>query len=500
MDCSPAIVRPRKVRMPATAAVFTLLVLSASTGPAWSQGGDGQPDPHRSESIGAPDDADRAATSETTEHKPARAKPSRFGFGTYGRVGLGTGLRGGSPEGVQIVAHGARIVQAPYMELDTYYRTSTESGVDVRTVATIAFDDKLFHYSGIADAVPTLRNLFAEAQATEALSLWVGSRMYRGDQIYLLDFWPLDDLNTVGGGLRWAKNKIDVAFHAGANRLQDPFQYQEDTVPGPGIDEETIVYLDRQRMVTSLKGSYFLRNDPDGLGMKVKGNFEVHGITSGERLLPDNSVQELPADSGVSIGAEFAAWGYGRGNTHANLFVRYSTGLAAFDELATPTGFARDRTLTGATSFFLGFSQNYELARAAVQAAGYLRYFKDADPSEADTDDGWEYIINARPHYSVLKTVQVALDLSYQVRFPQGINPTLGYASDPAILQVAPMVIYSPFGNGSYMRPHFRLLYRIANLNEGARGQYPMDDPRFDRANTHFLGVQAEWWFNSTYR
>ena len=28
------------------------------------------------------------------------------------------------------------------------------------------------------------------------MGIWAGSRMYRGDDIYLLDFWPLDNLNT----------------------------------------------------------------------------------------------------------------------------------------------------------------------------------------------------------------------------------------------------------------------------------------------------------------
>ncbi len=44
--------------------------------------------------------------------------------------------------------------------------------------------------------------------------------MYRGDDIYLLDFWPLDNLNTLGGGLAYTfLDDLDVKLHAGVNQL-----------------------------------------------------------------------------------------------------------------------------------------------------------------------------------------------------------------------------------------------------------------------------------------
>ena len=50
-------------------------------------------------------------------------------------------------------------------------------------------------------------------------------------------------------------------------------------------------------------------------------------------------------------------------------------------------------------------------------------------------------------------------------------------------------------------RPQLRLVYRAAHLNEAARDEFVPDDPRQGREWTHFLGFQAEWWFNSsTYR
>ena len=63
------------------------------------------------------------------------------------------------------------------------------------------------------------------------------------------------------------------------------------------------------------------------------------------------------------------------------------------------------------------------------------------------------------------------------------------------------MLVYSPMGPSSYDRPQLRLLYRAAHFNDAALASFVPDDPRRDHTWTHFLGVQAEWWFNSsTYR
>ena len=148
-----------------------------------------------------------------------------FRFGSYGRVLAGTDLRGGKPAAANVVAHGPRIVEPSYLELDFSYGFDTPSGKRLRPVITLAFDGTLFHDTGDFDAQPALRNLFLEGQLTREVTGWVGSRMYRGDDIYLFDYWPLDDLNTVGGGLVYTAKSLELAAHVGVNRLNDPFQY-----------------------------------------------------------------------------------------------------------------------------------------------------------------------------------------------------------------------------------------------------------------------------------
>jgi maltoporin len=69
------------------------------------------------------------------------------------------------------------------------------------------------------------------------------------------------------------------------------------------------------------------------------------------------------------------------------------------------------------------------------------------------------------------------------------------------VFQIGPMLVYSPLGPSAYDRPQLRLVYRAAHYNQAALDSFVPDDPRGDHAWVHFLGFQAEWWFNSsTYR
>jgi hypothetical protein len=448
---------------------------------------------------------------------PSAPDPDRgFRFGSYGRVIAGTDLRGGKPAATNVVAHGPRIVEPSYLELDLSYGLETRRGLKIRPVITLAFDGTLFHDTGEFDARPALRNLFLEAQASQHLVAWAGSRMYRGDDIYLLDYWPLDDQNTVGAGLIYRKpftrhvrdykleDVLELAMHAGINRLNHPFQFQEIEVANPEQGATTVVQLNRQRMIASASASYLLARPANDVSTKLKVHGEVHGLPSGTRKRDDGTLEALPSDTGYLLGAELSFFGWsftGFQHRHLNLYLRYAKGLAAFDELAPPTSFGPDLETNRASELTFGASGNWETSFGNVMLGALSRRFIDADESTVDPDDGWEYAIDVRPLARVLPDVFVGAELSYQARFPHGLNVNTLRAEDPAIAQIAPMLVYSPMGPSSYDRPQLRLVYRAAHLNEGALDQYVPDDPRHEHAWVHFLGVEAEWWFNSeTYR
>jgi maltoporin len=429
-----------------------------------------------------------------------------FRFGSYGRVLAGTDLRGGRPEPVHVVAHGPRIVEQTYLELDFQYLIRLDEDNHVRTVATLAFGDRLFHDTGEFDAQPALRNLFAEMMwgpPDNRTEVWVGSRMYRGDDIYLFDYWPLDDQNTVGGGVARRTSLTEWAAHAGVNRLLDDYQFQERDIADPELGATTITQLDRQRMIGSASVTYFLDMLPRDLTGKIKVHGEVQGLPSGTRLREgDETPEALPADWGTTFGAQLGVWEAKDGQTHrrhVNLFARWSKGLAAFDELAPPFGFDRElKTFPKASEIVFGLGANWDDTWGHVLFGANARRFVDADVNVRDVDDGWEYAVDVRPMLKVRERLMAGVDLAYEARFPRGLMPSTQLAADPGVVSIAPMLVLAPVGTSAYDRPQLRLVYRAARQNEGAQALYAEDDPRRSRTWMHFLGVQAEWWFNST--
>lgn len=208
-----------------------------------------------------PEVSDTAAASAENpaqaENKDEKKDDGRgFVFGSYGRVQPATDLRGGSPKWVNIVGHGSRLEQSSYVELDFAYlfKKIGDNGPLFDFVSTLAFSESLFHDNGKWIALNTVRNLFVRAENVfwKPLGFWVGSRMYRGDDIYLLDFWPLDDDNIYGGGVTLHFDNWGLEYYFGFNRLEVDWQYQSQEVVSDTFGSESITWMDRQRIVTGL--------------------------------------------------------------------------------------------------------------------------------------------------------------------------------------------------------------------------------------------------------
>lgn len=436
-----------------------------------------------------------------------------FRFGSYGRIIAGTDLRGGKPEKILVGNVGPRIVEDSYLELDMSYGFVTPRGAKLRPVITLAFDGTLFHDTGEFDAHPALRNLFLDATITPEITLWAGSRMYRGDDIYLFDYWPLDNQNTVGAGAFYQNHRgLELAVHAGTNRLLDPFQYQQIQVPNPVQGSTVVTQLNRQRMIASATAAYLMLRPPEQMSVKLKLHAQIHELPSGTRATGCDATgancdgfQSLPADSGYLVGAEASFFGMAPSalgfRRHLNVFVRYAKGLAAFDELSPPTSFGPDLRTTNASELSFAASGNWDASYGNMMIGAISRRWTDASGNASDPANGWEYALDARPLARLAPDWFAGADLSYQARFPDGLNPVTLRAEDPAVWQVAPMVVYSPLGPSAYDRPQLRFVMDIAHLNQGALDNYVPDDPRHGHSVVYFLGVQAEWWFNSsTYR
>ena len=447
-----------------------------------------------SQDAGDPYSEGAAPLTETTDESPSL----EFEFGSYGRIVGAGNLRGGSGKQLNVVSFGPRLEESPYVELD-FGTSYTDDSIAMDTVMTLALTDALFHLDGDFDGAVALRNAYVNVHdfGVDGLSMWAGSRMYRGDDVYLLDFWPLDELNTVGGGLRFdnEESQTTIAVHGGVNQLRNDFQYQEETVAGPSFETEQLIRMDRVRGIGSLRIEQRALDVADSFSAKLVLWAEYQGLGEGVFENEDDVLIELPADRGFTIGGQIGAWGFGT-NAFANVFVRHSRGLAAYDELAVPTGLDLDRSATDARLTRLAVSGNYEIGRFGATLGGYVQWFQDADGISNDPDDYLEGVIAVRPLIFVTDHFHQAFEYSYQRRIPEGLSARTDTYLEPAISKIAVMPTLS-LERAVYARPQIRLIYSASLLNGGARDQFPVGDVRHDESVHHFLGVGAEWWFNS---
>jgi maltoporin len=431
---------------------------------------------------------------------PRSAAGGRFEFGSYGRVQVASDLRGGTGQPANVVSHGTRIDEDSYAELELRREDDFAHGIHTKVVATLALFAPFFHFNGQETQSLAVRNLYAQAQYGQ-LTMWVGSRMYRGDDIYLLDWWPLDNQNTYGGGLGWQfDDKNSVAIHAGMTRLDDPtYQYQQIQVVAPfGSAVTNVTTLDRPRIVETAKYTHLIIPRGQTAGVKLIAYGEGHEISAGTTTdTVNNTQQALPSDWGFMVGGE-AAFFTGKRDTFLQVFVRHARGLAAYDPLATPTTFGQDKTTQGANETLLAIGGNYEKDWFGLLVGGYVRFFRDASAAETSLQKYDEGTAVLRPQIFIGDHWGVAVEGSFQER---RYAETTGDSNSPLVAsewRAGVIPYFSPAGRGSYKRPQFRLLYAVTARNEGARELYAPQDVFAQRAVEHYLGVGVEWWFNSS--
>ena len=113
-----------------------------------------------------------------------------------------------------------------------------------------------------------------------------------------------------------------------------------------------------------------------------------------------------------------------------------------------------------------------------------------------------EGTVDVRPHVFLGEHFGVAADVSYQARLYACPDPTVARRarrSYAGIWRFGFMPYFSPTGRGSYKRPQFRLVYAALGAERRRTRQLPgRGHPRAERDVQHYLGLDVEWWFNSS--
>lgn len=452
-----------------------------------------------------PDPTPRPTTASQDGQRPPDYAEG-FHFGSYGRVVAAGDLRGRPPRDADIVGRGSRMDESTYAELELRREDHWEqTGARTRVVATVALRHPIFHYNAEFDAAIALRNLYIEEidLGLEGLSFWAGSRMYRGDDIYVLDWWPLDNLNTIGGGAGYQfKAGPFIKIHAGVNQPNTRFYRQLSDRPlafnQPGAAEVAI--LDRQKIVSSYKLGHVFDIGETG-GIKLIAYGETHHLRAGQRELDGEyrEFENVPPDNGYVAGGELSLF-TGQRSTHLNLWVRHAWDLAAYGEFANPTQLAPDQSTKGARELIVALGGNYEIKFFGVMLGSYFRRFRNASP-DLDIHDLNEGIVLIRPQFWLGNVAGIALEASYQAQqravFP-GLSDEVSGPLFASLGRFGVMPFWTPAGRGSYARPHIRAFYMLTLRDDGARSLYPQDDVYSLRRIDHLIGFGAEWWFGST--
>jgi hypothetical protein len=426
-----------------------------------------------------------------------------FIAGSYGRVQASTDLHGGGGDALDVVSHPPRTALGSYLELDLGWQRTLDDGASFKVLVTPALAGELFHYDGTFGADLAIRNLYASADrfvGDVPLEVWAGSRMYRGDDVYLLDFWPMDELNTVGGGVRWHPDGAEIAAHVGANRLVGGnWQVQDLVVAVPdSVQGETIRVLDRQRTIASLRlGKEFAAGD---VTFRARLYGELHELPAGERVIGGTfeqlQTEQLPADNGSLVGLQLSAWGWAN-QSFVHLWVRRATGLAALDELAIPLdGLSPDRRIAPARSWRVALAGNTETDVVGVMAGAYVSYDVDADGIAVDADDRWEAAGVLRATAYAGEHVAIAVEGAHELVRPNGLNPRSGTFDVPHITKVS-LLPGIQTAKGGFSRPRLQLVYTATFLGPVARRWFDPLDVRVHPGVQQYIGLGAEWWIDS---
>ena len=434
-----------------------------------------------------------------------------FTMGSYGRIGIASNLDGGAGKVTKIVSNSTRLEKLPYQEIYFKYDftsdLSKKEDIETSLNFAMAFNEDSFHYTGKFTMNTAIRNLYLNVNNVliKKLNIWVGSRMYRGDDIYLLDFWPLDNLNTIGAGIGYSANSTQLKFHLGANRLdqgdvKEPYQLLYYNIPlRDEIGSEKVIILDRQKYIASFGVTQLLKN----IKLKLKLYGEFHTISKSSYEYNSNNYN-LPSDKGFLIGTQITYYGFMKSSNFIHFFAKYSKGLASYGELGVPYDLNKEKRTTGANEILLGLALNFERENIGLMLGSYFRSFRDADSNNYDDDDINEGIFNLRFLYYIGKYFHISTELSYQMLQVNNIDSTTLKAETPKMFKFLIMPTLSPNGRGNLTQPKIRLIYSLSIYNDSAQKIINHKNPNLSENPTttwgnytHYLGISAEWWFNN---
>ncbi|MGJ5641036.1 carbohydrate porin [Formosa sp. S-31] len=442
-----------------------------------------------------------------------------FNLGSYGRVGVGWTFDNGEAVGrslnlLNMGSIGGRLEEQDYLELAPNFNFRPKEGdatkihVQVRlsvyaTSLTSIGNSSTTSIGGLNFALP---EIYAEARniGGKDLNLWIGSRLYRGEDVHVADHFYFNDHSGQGVGVEYKKSRFATIFVASTDTTSTlpPYFYLN-------IKTGTLSAALRQRTVFVSEQDFDL-NENNSITALAEFHYMGDGDSDNE-LTEEGDVEHavnFPSDIGFVAGVRYKrSFKKLREGSYNNLTVRYGSGIANGGD----GGLSKTWLTFGAPdSLSLNFKGAYSLAVVnntilnvsdtyAVNAYMILTSSKGAADSNHMAPTYFEnevfnrkldFAIGARNEFFISDYFHVLGELHYSQR-KDGENPTASMTK----LSIAP--VYVPTGlRDIWARPHLRFVASVARYNDYAmeNSYSPYLLATGARRWGYYLGFKAEWW------
>lgn len=439
-----------------------------------------------------------------------------FSLGSYGRAGIGysMGIEGEFPQSLNLNGMGSiggRFEENDYFELaaamhfnpTTANKDSTKINIQSRFAFYTTQGQLIGNVSnksigGITTALP---ELFAEARNImgSEWSVWAGARLFRGDDIHIIDHYYFDDHSGQGAGIQYKNTTLSVIFTGTIDTTSTlpPYFYLNivNGTPTLGLRNRHISILEHQIGIN--KGKDYI---------KLLGEF--HRLPSGTAK-DAQTEYSYPSDIGFVLGAKYYKTISSKFPGSFNAFsARYGAGIAnggdggssrTYMTYGAPNletnDFRKAYSVALTETFLLNFNKNYSLN-------GYAIYTKSRgasdSPDKAPDYLGKQFLFNrkqdiafgARGTYYINNWLHLLheLDFAWRKDGTQDFAQMTKFTIAPTLVPTAKRDVWE--------RPHFRFVYSAAHYNKFAADN--LYSPYLAQSGTkswgQYLGVKVEWW------
>ena len=438
----------------------------------------------------------------------------RVEFFQYGRMGIGWTKSGQMIQGnsLNLTGNGlgGRLEEGDYIQPGIRFHIKKgESATD--TTVDVVNDYEVFSNGagilsdlangevGKLSILPQQFYVQAKNVFTPGLEIWLGSRLYRKNDIHIADYFYFNRLNGQGAGAIYTHPKfgeIDVAIleQTGSSN----FFRLNAGAPG-GDPVYPFGYRARTMFIAQYKYPLPMRTS----FIQALGEYHVVPRSQAQDVGTPSNVN--PPDWGAAAGLKLHL-DFG-GDSFNDTSIRYgarlangaAAGGATYQTFGNPN---EDGTYKGGygVEFVEHFVWDIEKI-AGINGYALVHYSTGAradgiDPagpnaSQHVVNESLNYAIGIRPTIYVRDDFHFVTEATYQAKKDE--NRAMGSAVK---LSVVPTIV--PAGGRSvWSRPHLRAIYTLGIYNQAAQDQLmsPFLRTVGETKLAHYVGLRAEWWF-----